>query len=425
MTNSISRLVRRFATRTDGNVSMMFGLSMTFLMTVIGAGIDYGRVQHQKSKADGIADTAVLAAVAAAIEADKAKKENVIDIAEQAGLDAWAANAKAAKFDVEGAPDVEVTTSGQHDWKATVTFEENYSTTLMSMFGEDMFPIHTFAEAQSGFAEVQEHWDIHMAVDVSASMGIGATQSDINVMTADPQMMRCSFACHYSTAPGLSDTMAVARSKGYKIRIDVVKDAINQVSTKLETIASSNNIAMALHGFTTSLGTLVAKTTTLSSIRNYAINLGLTPGSVGNTNYRVVMEQVTTALGSNGDGTSSSSPKKMVIIVTDGVHDSTTWEPNIYSQPMPHYYTGTMAPSFCDTMKNAGIKVGVLYVPYIIPPGYGGYVNGFYSTIPTKLQACASPDMYFEATQSTQIEGMLTTLINTAFGSESDLRLTQ
>lgn len=424
MTKSFKRMQQRFLSSTSGNVSTMFAVSMTFLMTVIGAGIDYGRVQQQKSKADGLADTAVIAAVAAAVDADKAKKSNVAVIAEKAGVDAWLANAKVANFDVEGAPEVEVTAGDDpHEWTATVRFEEDYSTHFMSLFGQDMFPVHAFAEATSSFGEVKEFWDVHFAVDVSASMGIGATQSDINVMTADSQMMKCSFACHYSTSN--NDTMQVARNKGYKIRIDVVKDAINSVTTKLDTITSGDNIRSALHGFTTSLTTLVNTTTTLSTIRNYAINLGLTTGSVGNTNYRSVMEQVTTTVGTPGDGTATAKAKKMVIIITDGVHDSTTWEPNIHSQPMPHYYTGTMAPSFCDNMKNAGVKVGVLYVPYIIPPGYGGYVNGFYSTIPTKLKACASTDMYFEATQSSQIEGMLTSLINQAFGSDSELRLTQ
>lgn len=426
MAKSFKYAQRRFWTNTRGNVSTLFAMSMTVLLTSIGASIDYGRVLHQRSIANGITDAAVIAAVAAAVDADKAEKEGVVEIAKQAGLDAWDANAKATKFDVEGYPEIEVTPGDDpHEWNATVTFNEDYSTHFMSLFGQEMFPIHSFSEASSSFAEVKEFWDVHIAVDISASMGIGATQQAINSMTADPQMMSCSFACHYSNGPGLSDTMAVARAKGYPIRIDVVKSAINQVTTKLEGITSGDNISMVLHGFSTSLSTLVNKTTDLSQVRNYAINLGLTPGSVGNTNFRIAMNTLTPLVGNSGDATTAAKAKKAAIIITDGIHDHNINEINVVTNLGQHYKLGPIAPSFCQSMKDNGVKVGVLYVPYITPPGYGGYTNAYIAQVPTKLQQCASPDMYFEATQSSQIEGMLTTLINKAFGSDSELRLTQ
>ena len=123
----------------------MFALTMTVLMVTIGAGIDFGRVEQQKSIADGIADATVIAAVAAAVEADKAKKSGIAEIAKAAGLAAWEANAKASKFDIEGGPEIVITSPAAHEWTATATFDEQYSTHFMSLFGQDMFPVRAFA----------------------------------------------------------------------------------------------------------------------------------------------------------------------------------------------------------------------------------------------------------------------------------------
>jgi von Willebrand factor type A domain/Putative Flp pilus-assembly TadE/G-like len=431
MSRRLPAIFSGFCRDHAGSMSTMFALTMTILMTTIGAGIDLGRGHQAQTTAAAVADASVLAALQAALEADKAgKTESQAKAAGlAAGQSAWAQNAANANLPVTGIPTFTISQPKTHEWKATIDFQKGMDTHFMSLFGQKFFQIKTHAEAASGFEEVKEFWDIHMAVDFSASMGIGATQTDINAMQADANMLSsgvttgCAFACHYSSSN--NDTMAYARTKGYKLRIDVVKDAINSVTTKLEAISDGSNVKMGLYGFSNNLIDVVAKTGTFSTVRSAALNLELTPGSAGNTNYRAAMEQLTTKAGSSGDGTTSSKAKKMAIIVTDGVHDTTTYEPNIYSQPVSHYYTGTMAPSFCDAMKNAGVKVGVLYVPYVIPTGYSGYVSGFYSTIPTKLQACASTDMYFQATNASQYEAMLTTLIKTAFGADSSLRLTQ
>ncbi|NMD08817.1 MAG: hypothetical protein GYA66_12670 [Phyllobacteriaceae bacterium] len=414
--------ISRFLRNKEASVSTMFALTMTVLMVTIGAGIDFGRVEQQKSIADGIADATVIAAVAAAVEADKAKKSGIAEIAKAAGLAAWEANAKASKFDIEGGPEIVITSPAAHEWTATATFDEQYSTHFMSLFGQDMFPVRAFAEATSSFGEVKEYWDVHIAVDDSASMGLGATQADMNKMIAD-KSIGCAFACHYATNG--SDSMAIARNKGYKLRIDVVDEAIDAVTTKLESISDGSNVRMALHGINTTFREFVALSSNLRNVKNYKIDMGLTTNSKGNTNFRIGMAGLTSKVGTSGTGATSGSPKKAAIFITDGVHDHNINEINVVTRVSKDYYLGPISESFCQGLKNSGVKVGVLYVPYITPAGYGGYTNAYIANVPKKLKACASTDMYFEATQSSQIEGMLTSLINQAFGSDSDLRLTQ
>jgi hypothetical protein len=64
-----------------------------------------------------------------------------------------------------------------------------------------------------------------------------------------------------------------------------------------------------------------------------------------------------------------------------------------------------MDPTLCTPLKNRGITIAVLYIPYqpITNPNASfannedGKVNAIVSTIPSKLQQCASPGFFFSA----------------------------
>ena len=60
--------------------------------------------------------------------------------------------------------------------------------------------------------------DIYIALDVSSSMGVGATQEDINIMNA---AIGCAFGCHAG-----SDNYERAHAAGATLRIDVLRSAI-------------------------------------------------------------------------------------------------------------------------------------------------------------------------------------------------------
>lgn len=414
-----------FIKNDAGSVTTFFGLCMTVLLATIGAGIDFGRVHHQKAIASSIADATVMAAVAAAVEADKAKLKKPEDIGKLAGETFWAKNAQSQHFSVEGKPEIKLWEPVANEWRATVKFDERYSTHFMSLFGQEFFPIKVFAEASSAYGEIQEYWDIHLAVDDSASMGIGATAAIQAQMKADREMQNCAFACHFSSNARSPDTFSVARRKGYKLRLDVVDEAIDAVIGKLDKISTGTNLRVALHGINDSFRQLVTLTSNLRNVQNHTIDMALTTSSKGNTNFRIGFTALTAQVGTAGDGSAANKSKKMAIIVTDGIHDHNINEINVVTNISKDYKLGPISPSFCSSMKSRGVKVGVLYVPYLTPVGYEGYTRAYINNVPKMLQQCASPDMFMEASQSDQIAEMLGNLVQEAFGSDSDLRLTQ
>ncbi|MGH6852831.1 MAG: TadE/TadG family type IV pilus assembly protein, partial [Methylocella sp.] len=64
-----------------------------------------------------------------------------------------------------------------------------------------------------------------------------------------------------------------------------------------------------------------------------------------------------------------------------------------------------MDPTLCAPLKNRGITIAVLYIPYppINPPNPSfagnedGKVNAIIPSIPSKLQKCASPGFFYSA----------------------------
>ena len=59
--------------------------------------------------------------------------------------------------------------------------------------------------------------------------------------------------------------------------------------------------------------------------------------------------------------------------------------------------------SYCDTLKNRGIKIAVLYTTYLPLPTnafYNQYVAPWVNTIDPTMQACASPGLYFAVSPS-------------------------
>jgi hypothetical protein len=82
--------------------------------------------------------------------------------------------------------------------------------------------------------------------------------------------------------------------------------------------------------------------------------------------------------------------------------------------------------NWCTAVKNRGIRIAILYTEYLPLPTNGWYVNfdgggagisSFQSTIGSKLQACASPGLYFMVKTGGDISGALSTLFEQAVAS--------
>jgi hypothetical protein len=258
----------------------------------------------------------------------------------------------------------------------------------------------------------------------------------------------CAFACHWDTgkpAGAGNDYYALARStigsaNPITLRFDLVKAATNQViaAMQADTIPGINNLQVGIFTFADALlrvypvpncGTLPA--CEAGNDWNTAIGLvgappntahgpdtGIQPyggGNGGNSDFDDTMASLATIyLTPSGDGTTPSTPRKVLFLVTDGLVD--------YTGAGGRTIGGVKAAD-CALFKNMGYTVYVVYTPYY------PVMNGFYvgnvkpyaepmstGTLATDLQACASDPVndYVSATDQTGLNNALQKFLKSA-----------
>ncbi|HTV38734.1 MAG TPA: pilus assembly protein TadG-related protein [Xanthobacteraceae bacterium] len=243
-----------------------------------------------------------------------------------------------------------------------------------------------------------------------------------------------------------------------QLRADAVGYAVNallsQASATETTDAISNQFQVGLFPFIQNLCTSsaggsnscsVGLTSSISgsTITDFAAQLASlldtgqnsTLGS-GGTHFENALNSMNSFITSVGTGSSSSNALPYVFIVTDGSQDyQTQWNGNWNSQnwtsnsSVPYQNSATVIPpnseqrtDYCQEMKNRGITVAVLYIPYgqIVDPNAGfasnedGYANNNIANIPTALQNCASPNFFYTANSPADITNALVTMFEQA-----------
>ena len=226
-----------------------------------------------------------------------------------------------------------------------------------------------------------------------------------------------------------------------QLRADAVGTALNAtkasqgVSGLFETANNSlltpSQYRIGLYPFIQDLITYSQLTTTIgpgSAIQTAAQNLatlldtGNTPNvnlGSGGTHFENAFPQMSNLITNVGDGSSSTDTKPFVFLVTDGSQNFQTccnFSGSNSATVMP-----TGASSYCTPLKNRGITIAVLYIPYepIQKPtpifnNEDNVANANIPNIPPSLLACASPNFFFSATSTSQIAAALAAMFNQA-----------
>ncbi|HTZ70791.1 MAG TPA: vWA domain-containing protein [Acetobacteraceae bacterium] len=225
----------------------------------------------------------------------------------------------------------------------------------------------------------------------------------------------CAFACHFDTSKPAgtgSDYFAIARSTIGKsnqitLRFDQVKAATNLVISDMQTDdLPIRNLAVGIFTFDSNLNRVYPASgeagddwATASAAVGAPPMLPNEPDSgiqpygganSANTDFPDTMTTLATQmLTKSGDGTTPSSPIKVLFLVTDGVQD--------YYQAGGSRNLQALDPSFCTTFKQMGYTVYVVYTPYypLMNAYYLQNIKGFVEgtgtgTTTANLQACAS-----------------------------------
>jgi len=426
--------IRSAARNEHGGIAVTFGLVLIPVTLFAGAAVDYSYANLAKSKLDVIADSAALFAVSKFTMNSNAAvtRTNTIN---------FFTNQNSVTRAAITSLNITVT-DDSNGRTAVVTYAADIQTSFMGLVGLSTLSVSGTATAVSG---LNIYMDFYLVLDNTPSMGVGATTADINRMVANTSD-QCAFACHDKSA-STSDYYSLAKSLGVQMRIDVVRQATQQLmDTATTTQAISGQFRMAIYTFGSSadnlgLTTIQALTSNLATAKSAAAAIDLMAVPYQNyaddtdTDFYTVLNGVNSAIPTPGDGTSASSPQKIVFFVSDGVGDRALGSPGcsqattVGSDPKNgrnyNRCQEPLDPALCTTLKNRGIKIAVLYTTYLPLPTNGWYnswIAPFTGTIAGKMQSCASPGLYFEVSPTQGISDAMTALFQKAV---QQARLTQ
>jgi hypothetical protein len=233
-----------------------------------------------------------------------------------------------------------------------------------------------------------------------------------------------------------------------QLRADAVGYA---VTTLLSTAAAAeqvtNQYQVGLYPFIQYLYSYFGLTTNLTatgsgSINNAAAQLAtlLDTGAnsnlgSGGTHFENALSSMNSLITSVGTGSGTSNAVPYVFIITDGSQNyQTQWSGNWSSQnyssssAVPYGNSATVIPpntvtstDYCTSIKNRGITIAVLYIPYetiqnatTFANSEDIYANNNIPNIPTALQTCASPNFFYTANTPADIDSALLAMFEQA-----------
>jgi len=408
--------------------AVTFSLTVPVLVLLAGLGVDYLTGLSFKSRWDAAADAAALAAVQAADSyvknnastmASQTLMANAVSYGNTAGTQAFNANAGTSEATGSVTPTVVVSQSG-NSFTATATYVGAVPTHFGGLVGVRDFGVGGFAVASATLAT---YINYYILVDISQSMGIGDTTTDMtnlyNVTHAmgysDDNEPGCVFGCHVAVQGRPLTNEQVAHNAGITLRIDSAKAAIQTVVNQAKTNAINGNIQIGIYTLqenqsTTPPNPAYQPMTIQGMTNNYTalttavgtIDLGpnVTNGygdsdMVDSINYFTSKILPT----NNGTGYSANSPKNYVFLITDGLEDTPGW------CNFTFHCTGVLPSTACAQMQTQA-TVGVIYTTYLpiytnndssqgYDSEYALLVQPYQSQIQPSLLSCASSSQFF------------------------------
>lgn len=426
-------ILRALLRDARGSVAMMFAAALVGMLLVIGVVIDCGFIISARSKVQTAADAAALAGSrAAAVYIDQHGGWTTANIAAAKTL---AASTAQTTFTTSlgttvfsGTPKLTVTTTAVAGKAFTTELAVTASvpTRLMGIGGFDKVDIAVNTGAQTGSSV--KYYQFVFLVDVSGSMAIGGTPSDITKLQNGWRYGNCAFACHdpshyYSG----TDYRVVAKNDGIKLKIDYVNTAIQTFFSSLSPALTSAGAdsRFSIYTYGTNFSTLQASTSSISTATSKAAKIdieaiGNAASNWGYTKTSSALGSVKNALTNVGDGSSATARKTYVVFITDGVED--------LPSPGATYGRSTdldYGPA-CTTLKGTGATLIAIEATYPSVTGdaqYNEIVAPLAPSLAPTLTACAtSSNWYFSADNGPAIQAAMSSIVTQI---TSALRLTK
>lgn len=190
---------------------------------------------------------------------------------------------------------------------------------------------------------------------------------------------------------------------------------IQYLPTSCTTFPPCFPLTQNLTGSATNPSTINYAAAQLATVLDTGTNSSL--GS-GGTHFENAFPSINSLIRTVGTGSSQSNTLPYVFLITDGSQDNQTqWNGNWSGSNQ----ATTLSTSLCTTLKNRGITISVLYIPYQTIQNPTSFANGEdyaansnIPNIPASLQTCASAGFYFTANTPADITSALLTMFQKA-----------
>jgi Flp pilus assembly protein TadG len=467
--NRVTTLVSRFRRDKRGNIAVIFGICLLPILAAIGCAADYSLATRMKAKLQSAADAASVASIsqksAGYIAATTMSGNGSVSTAVTDANNVFNGNLSAVSGYTSLVQTSTVTKTGS-TLTSNVQFSANVPVVFMKVLG---YQYLTVTGSSTASASLPLYLDFYLMLDVSGSMGLPSTNAEQTRLAAiNPDNYTlypngCTFACHFSAQGACDNSEQKYNTNGYcmgyslsrtagnsgntpvtscstdgtsaciQLRADAVGYAVTQLFiTANATEKVTNQFRIGLYPFIQylyayfPLTSSISGSSTNSSTINYAAaNLAtlLDTGAnsnlgSGGTHFENAFPTLNGFITSVGTGSSASNTLPYVFLVTDGAQNNQTqwgggWAGNNNAT--------IMDTSLCTTLKNRGITISVLYIPYQPiqnPTTFANSedyaVNAIIPNIPGDLKSCASPNFFFTANTPADITTALNAMFNQA-----------
>ncbi|MBC7581002.1 pilus assembly protein TadG-related protein [Tardiphaga sp.] len=458
-----------FNNNKSGSIAVIFAIACVPLIISIGCAVDYAQAMRMRGKLQAAADAASVGAVASKspgyIAATGMSADGVVAVARTDALAIFNGNISGLTGYNNLLTTTTVTKVGLQ-LTSTVQFSASVTTTFMKLVG---YPTLTVNSTSVSEATLPGYLDFYLMLDVSGSMGLPSTNSEqtrlaaINPDNYSQYPNGCTFACHFTNAGACSNSTQKYNTNNYcmgyslsrtagnsgntavsncaspgtgaciQLRADAVGYAVSQLLVTANASAKIANqyrvglypfiqnlytyfaLTSSINGSPSNAGTINYAAANLASLLDTGVNSNL--GS-GGTHFENVLPAMNTLISSVGTGTAWNNTLPYVFLVTDGAQNNQTqwgggWSGNNNAT--------VMNSTLCASLKNRGIVVAILYIPYQTiqnPTSFANNedyaVNAIIPNIPATLQACASPNFFFTANTPADITTALNAMFNQA-----------
>lgn len=408
MLNQLTHRIKKFAESTKGTVAMITALTTPVMILAAGFSLDYGLAINADKELKAAADAAALGALNEARVA-YLNEENVDlkELVEKTTKDIFLSRAKKFKFlDVQS---IQIEPSIVNNvFKNNLTYTAKYKTQLMKYSGFDTVDV---SNASNATVTTTSYININFIFDISASMGIGASDEDIRIMN---DVISCAFACHIGANPNTT-SYTIAHNAGAVLRIDVARnaaiDAIRQIERNMSV---DNQVTFGVTTFHNTIDTVLAPDDRRAGDFNYVTSrindaVHLTSEG-GGTNIQTAVDTVARNLPPSGTGLTPDNRIQYVIVLTDGIEDRrkffrdgshTTDTTQSLNRP---YYDNVygIATGECSILKDKDINTYFIYTEYLTPQlglrdnhirdVFRFIENNLYDVLPTRFKDCTGDE---------------------------------